>query len=409
MTTSLTQLKQHLLEKAKSCIHPPAGQLKYRYATPTYAITAGGDDDAAVSDRSLTGHYLQMYDWDSCLFAQAAWRFGDAELPVQVVSNFLSLQEEDGFIPRTVSPQRIWDKGDICKPFLSQSLLGTAQPPAADQYKHLLPALCKYLAYFDRHRRHANGLYNWRNVLESGVDDNLALLAPQEAAKDENQGLGDFPDGILLAVDLSSYLAKEKLCLLGLAGQCNDEKTSRIMARQAAELVESIEKYMWCPELGMYTNIYPDSGEKVRLRAWTGLAPVLMGFASETRADEVIATNIMNEEHFLRPTGLASVAASEPLYNQSKRGLYGRVIVSHWQGPMWVLPNALAVRALLLYEHKNEAIEIARRVTRTLSNSLESHGTLYENYHAETGAPLWAPQFMSWNILALELIQLLES
>jgi hypothetical protein len=31
---------------------------------------------------------------------------------------------------------------------------------------------------------------------------------------------------------------------------------------------------------------------------------------------------------------------------------------------------------------------------------------LYENYNAETGEPLWAPKFMSWNALALELIDL---
>jgi len=116
----------------------------------------------------------------------------------------------------------------------------------------------------------------------------------------------------------------------------------------------------------------------------------------------------LNEEHFFRPAGLASTAASEPLYNQSRRGLYGRAIVSNWQGPVWVLPNALAIRCLVKYDFRKEATELARRVISVMIDGLESRGTVFENYHAETGEPLWAPHFISWNLLALELIELLE-
>ncbi len=65
------------------------------------------------------------------------------------------------------------------------------------------------------------------------------------------------------------------------------------------------------------------------------------------RTHRLIQKYILNSEQFLRPCGLSSVAISEPLYNQAKRGLYGRAVVSNWQGPMWILPNALTARCLI--------------------------------------------------------------
>lgn len=125
-----------------------------------------------------------------------------------------------------------------------------------------------------------------------------------------------------------------------------------------------------------------------------------MDLASEERRERVIHDNILNTDHFLRAQGL-SIPRSEPLANQQRRGLYGRAIVSNWQGPVWVLPNALVVRILNKYGYKEEARDISARVVKkTLLNSLRTHNTLFENYDADTGKGLWAPGIMSWNILA---------
>ena len=54
------------------------------------------------------------------------------------------------------------------------------------------------------------------------------------------------------------------------------------------------------------------------------------------------------------------------------------------------------------------AEDLAIRVVETLADCIVEKGVLYENYNAETGQPLWAPKFMSWNVLALELTNLLS-
>lgn len=206
MKVSLKKLAAYLKETAPACVHEPsqdqgdgaASRLAFPFVTPTAFIQAGADDHHGVPERSAVGHYLQMYDWDACFFSQVSHHLDDiaAGLPVAVVGNFLKLMEGDGYIPRTVSPRRIWDAGDHCKPFLCQTLLAHLELGETNFLNTiLLESLSLYLSYFDRHRRHESGLYFWRNVLESGVDNNLALLAPMEAARDENEDVGKYPDG----------------------------------------------------------------------------------------------------------------------------------------------------------------------------------------------------------------------
>ena len=391
-------------------MHEPSGKLKHRFVTPSYGVKAGGDDSSDVSDRSLTGHYLQMYDWDACFFSQAAAKMNIHGLQSDVVANFLSLKDALGHVPRTVSPQRIWDSGDQCKPFLCQTLAQQVRTEGKEnpQFENLLDGLESYLQYFEKKRKKEHGLYCWRNVLESGVDDNLALLSPREAAKDEDDSVNQFPDGRLLAVDLSGYLVAEFRAFAELCKLSGKASVAQKYDRMSAELAEAIDAYCWNEKIGMYCNLDPRDGSQMVLRAWTGLVPVLLGLVKPERIEQVIQTNVISEEQFLRAAGMASVAASEPLYNNAKRGLYGRAIVSNWQGPVWVLNTGLAVRCLLREGFQKEAEELAKRMINTLDADIEKNGTLHENYHADTGQPLWAPQFMSWNILALELIEILE-
>lgn len=408
--SKLSRVKSFFQDKAPSCVHDASGMLKHRFVTPSYDVNAGADDSSDVAERSLTGHYLQMYDWDSCFFSQAASRVNIHGLQSDVVGNFLGLINDEGYVPRTVSPQRIWDSGDIAKPFLCQTLLQQVKtdPNSAKNIASFLDGLNSYLQYFQTKRRRERGLYCWRNVLESGVDDNLALIAPREAAKDEDDSISEFPDGKLLAVDLSAYLVAEFRAFAQLCSLNGQQPLADKYGAQAAELSNAIDEHCWNEKIGMYCNVFPKDGSQLVLRAWTGLVPVLLGLVKPERIEQVIRTNIIREEHFLRAAGLASVAASEPLYNNAMRGLYGRAIVSNWQGPVWVLSTGLAVRCLMREGFKKEAQELSIRMINTLYRDIESNGTMHENYHADTGEPLWAPQFMSWNILALELLEILE-
>jgi hypothetical protein len=57
-------------------------------------------------------------------------------------------------------------------------------------------------------------------------------------------------------------------------------------------------------------------------------------------------------------------------------------------------------QALSYYGFDHEAKDLADRTHSLLASSINSIGSFTENYHAETGQPLYAPNFASWNILA---------
>jgi hypothetical protein len=406
----LNELRSFIKQKAKTCLHGPSGILKYRFVIPTINKVAGADDEAQVAERSTVGYYLQMYDWDSCFFSQAQSHLGIAGLARDVVANFLSLKGADGFIPRTVSPKRTWDSNDLCKPFLCQALLHELQQ---ESFKRPLPPMflqdldC-WLEYFRRTRMHENGLFHWRNMLESGVDDNLGLIAPLVAAKDENETKEGYPDGRIIAADLCSYLVGEYDAIQQIAAHFGEKELVAKYAGLVKDLKQKVEDQLWHESLGMYCNLNPITGRQIEVRTWTNLTPVFLGLAKSDRSKRCIEENLLNPEHFFRPFGMSSVAISEPLYNQSRRGLYGRATVSNWQGPIWILPNAMAARCLVKHGYAKDAQNLAVRVVSAMSKGLKKHGTLFENYHADTGEPLWAPDFMSWNALAMELIALLD-
>lgn len=414
--TALAELRRTIGERALSCIHEPKGLLPYHFVTPTCEIEPGADDGASVSLRSLIGLYLHAYDWDALIFADAAGRLlGIKWLLLPIVKNFLAHQRKDGFVPRTISTHRIWDEGDPCKPFMCQMLIGALQRGdiTEDDVAPLLAPIENLLLYYRRRQfNKISRLYYWPNVLASGVDSNPSLLFPREAHVSENVNgrfVVDYPDGRLLATDLNAYMYAELLAFSKLCDRCGDQKRATRYERLATDLQQRIETTLWDDDLGMYINVDPLTGEKVAIRSWTGLAPTLFGLSPSDRSRRVITENILSEEHFLRPFGIASLAASDHLHNQAPRALYGRARVCNWSGPIWVLPNALVARFLVACGLIKEARDVATRILRAVINDLATNNTTHENYDADTGRPLWAPKFMSWNILVLELANLLES
>jgi len=411
----LAELRRLVGERVNACIHEPRGNFDFRFATPTFGFEPGAADHAPIPARSTDGYYLEVYDWDSLMFAEAIARLlGIKGLLIDVVKNFLKHQGNDGFVPRTISTTRIWDEGDLCKPFMCQMLaaaLKRGEIALVEIIPHL-DQLEKLLTYYREQRWHRSfGLYHWANVLESGVDSNPTLLFPREAKISETvdgNPVVTYPDGRLLATDLNAYMFAELLAFGTICAMCGYDRRARHYEQLAAELQENIETTLWNDGLGMYANFDPLTNEPVLLRSWTGLAPTLFGVSTSERARRVITENILSETHFLRPFGIASLAASEHLHNQAPRALYGRALVCNWSGPVWILPNVLVSRTLVAYNFIKEARDVATRVLRAVLKDLFDNGTMHENYHCDTGRPLWARNFMSWNANVLELAALLE-
>jgi hypothetical protein len=64
--------------------------------------------------------------------------------------------------------------------------------------------------------------------------------------------------------------------------------------------------------------------------------------------------------------------------------------------------------ALLYYGFVKEAEDLANRAMKVLAVSVKKIGSFTENYHGDSGEPLYAPGLASWNILADMMYQEME-
>ena len=59
----------------------------------------------------------------------------------------------------------------------------------------------------------------------------------------------------------------------------------------------------------------------------------------------------------------------------------------------------MGVKILQRYGYHNESRQLAERYLAHIAGRLSADGAYYENYHAETGAPLKAKGIASWYLL----------
>jgi hypothetical protein len=64
----------------------------------------------------------------------------------------------------------------------------------------------------------------------------------------------------------------------------------------------------------------------------------------------------------------------------------------------------LTAYGLMRCGYEQAAVDVAGRLVDVLVADAQQNGTTHEYYHAETGAPIMKPGFLSWNLLALRVL-----
>ena len=70
--------------------------------------------------------------------------------------------------------------------------------------------------------------------------------------------------------------------------------------------------------------------------------------------------------------------------------------------------NWFVFHALLRYNYPEEARKLADDTVELVYKSIKTFGFMRENFHGDTGEPLYADNFASWNILADKFHSYLE-
>jgi alpha,alpha-trehalase len=241
-------------------------------------------------------------------------------------------------------------------------LIKAAQHPSAAEAASLAQASCDLAAskacadsWYGGYRLTAKFYRGDRAMRESGFDVTFAFGAFAGSTTD------------YAPVGLNSLLYRYALDLDGFAQRLGLAADASRWARDAAARKHAINRYLWNPALGLYTNYDFVTGQRSYYAFITTFWPLWAGAASKLQA--------------------RAVRDELPLFERVG-GLQTSTYASgaQWDAPFgWAPTNWLAVSGLERYGYDADARRVAGEFTATVDRGLAHDGTIREKYNMGTG------------------------
>ena len=374
--------------------HPASGRLPYPFLTPAYGRQYGDS----------------IYCWDNHHMSMRFALAGKPEHLKYTIANLLHHQAGDGCVPFVVSSSG----GPLCVgpgfhalPFLMQgALMYVKQTGDMAWLQQVFAKLEKYLEYFETDLRAPHGLFRWKMAYMSGIDNDAATTF--------------FLPDTMIPVDINAWVYLEYLAASKLARLLKQPEKATVFQTKADALRKAVNDILWLDEVSSYAaynlcegrNVFhcehkyaADAGQ-FAFQSCSNLVPLYARIPDQDQAERMLRTYVLDENHFLSPYGIRSLSKSSDYYNNARLanpprfGGHFWLTCSNWQGPVWIPLCYFMFNALLHYGLRCEAEDLADRTVRLLALALKQNGSFAENYHADTGKPLYCDNFASWNILA---------
>lgn len=365
--------KREIGSLASKVIRRANGALAYDYVVPSGVYEELWDWDAffvglyLISENKANGIYLK--NW--CL-------------------NFLHFTEPDGQTPGGIRP---W-AGRDARLYHIKPLMGQAAYYASlslgdfGWIESVWEKMKACVTYRERRMSDAEtGLVKWWDSMESGADNNPGLVLRYHNS--------------VAGADVNAFMVLDYRAMALVAERIGRQEDARAFRDRARRLSEAINTHLWDVADSTYYNYDTVKKRRIRCITYSNQVPLWAQLASKERAKVIIERYVLNPQKLWAPHGIRSLAADEPLYNNEN------IIkpYSNWQGPIWAPANWMFMHALVHYGYQEAAIQVAERVTRLCLTDLTKNKMMHENYHADTGAPLAAPNFISWNLLVANMIE----
>ena len=340
----------------------------------------------------FTGYQHEtLYDWDQYF---EAIQLGYCGYPAVYVRNglrlFLSLQEKDGFTPRSFNPGRgVYFKHNVMfKPFLAQMAL-VAVHQDGDMAWLSRDSIYEKLALFyrcwtSRFDVRGKGLAVWYDCEHTGMDNH-----------EERAGSWGGDNQFCEGVDLNSYLVREGEALAVLAeglGRTGDAREFRAIA---ARIKAAIQEWLWDESEGFFFDRNAKTGEPIRVKYAGAFAALWAGIPTQSQAEQVVRGHLLNETEFWRPYPIPALAATEPGYSEGylPGESTGRCT---WRANTWMPVNYYTFQGLRAYGYSELATELAVKSFR-----LFDRGRFSEYYTSESGVGTGLKPFWGWSSLAI--------
>lgn len=385
---------------------------------PAASGPGGGDPSWGEGARFAAGDYSgALFHHDVSESAIELCRDPDlAEACFGSLLCFLDTAHPNGRIHRIEMPLRARDP-EPAKPVMAQlarrAIAGIERGlERADQHR-VLPRLLAFLSHLERETTGRHGLLLTPSCRASGFDSD-ALTA-------------GFPDYSVEGPDTSTFLVLEYEAAAALARDLGQDAVADELTTKAERVRELMNLLLWSASHGTYVALHHQHGARRHvdeivgepdadgvlhpIRSWIEWLPLYAGVPSADQAARLFS-KLLDPAEFWGPAGVRTTPASDPTFQQAPRiriydpRRHKQTPVSNWSGPVWVLSNYYAFRALERYGRLAEARALALTTARTLAEDLRATGSLHECY-ADDGRGLWPRHgdFVSWNVLARTMLR----
>lgn len=406
------RIKSYLIDKSFSMLNNPQGCLKYPYVHPGAVYTGS------------------LWDWDSYWSTYALFDIlelnGDSasyqKKRDQIIKhgkgsvlNFLDHQLEDGFTPILIdnSPKfagiliRLKKSGESVnqhKPFLCQFAYKVSS--YCGEYDWFdKEKLIMYLNYYEVHQYDKkSGLFIWEDDVMIGIDNNPTVFGRS------NRSTAD--------IYLNCFIYKEYVTMKQLLTALNDSRKDAYDLK-ANNLKDAIQNELYDKRDGIFYSADIDlktrrtehfhhglgvfwNSNPIRIRFWGCFLPMMCGISTPEQNERMVKEHYLNS-NFLTEYGIRTLSKDEKMYC-----LEASTNPSNWLGPIWTIATYCVFEGLIKNGYSDLAKELKDKTVRLLSSDIENSGNMSECYIPETGEPILANGFLSWNCLVASMIRELQ-
>ena len=136
----------------------------------------------------------------------------------------------------------------------------------------------------------------------------------------------------------------------------------------------------------------------LKIKTWGCYLPLLCHIATPQQAQRMVREYFQSA--LCSDYGIRTVAKDEKMYDLTPSGN-----PSNWLGAIWTVSNYALFRGFLDYGFAEEALTIKNQTLAYLARDIETHGSMSESYHPDTGEGILHHNFFSWNCLAASMIR----
>jgi len=167
----------------------------------------------------------------------------------------------------------------------------------------------------------------------------------------------------IVPIDLNAFMYKLETTIARLAASQNDGNTAEQFQQKAVRRGESVDKYLWDAEAGLYRDYNWREREKAAFSA-ASVTPLYVGMASLEQANLTAAAL---RSQLLAPGGLLSTVEETG---------------EQWDKPNgWAPMQWMAINGLNHYGEEQLATEIATRWLQVVGTTYQRHRKMVEKYN----------------------------